>query len=735
MKNTIYIFLFLISFQGVAQTFADKDYYLIDSLNLKELSAYDTQLIDSALTIFHKAKHDTSKIGALNIICENMMHNDWTKYQYYQQNLIEESLKKKIPPQTQKRLQHSLATSLNNLGYINIQKGEVLTGINYYEKALEIQQELNDSKGIAVSYNNIGLVHYNQGDIPTSLEYFHKSLKLKERIGNKKGIANSYTNIGGIYKILEDYDLALKYYLKAFKIEEELDNKKGIALCYNHIGFIYETKGDISLAKGYYQKSLVLVAGLGYKEGIAVSYGNLGNIYKMQNEIPLARKNLLKSLEIREELKDKRGIIISLIKIGQLDVDQNELKRAEQKSKRALKLAQEIGYPKLIKISAALVSQVYEKQGRGMEALQLFKIAKIMSDSLNNQTSQKASVRQQAKFEYEKQKVQDDAEHDKLIAIKQEEKEKQQVIIYATVAGLILIAGFLFFVFNRLRITRKQNRIIEAQKDVVELARKELEEKNQEITDSITYAKRIQDAILPTNQVVKELLPNSFIFYQPKDIVAGDFYWMESKDDYILFAAADCTGHGVPGAMVSVVCHTALHRVIRDYDLVDPGKILDKTREIIIDQLNRPGDSEGYSMSNMNDGMDIALCVLNTKTNQITYAGANNPLWILRDGGEEMEEIKATKQAIGRVENPISYQTHDLTLSKGDSIFVFSDGFADQFGGDKGKKLKYKPFKKLLVAMKDELMETQLHLIEDNFNNWKGNHDQVDDVCVIGVRI
>ena len=662
------------------------------------------------------------------------MHNDWVKYQYYQHNYILEVLDKKPSAKIQKRVKHSLATSLNNLGVIHINKGAVLEGINYYKNALKIQEELEDKRGVAISYNNIGIVYYNQGDIPNALEYFHKSLKLKEEVGNKMGAAKSLTNIGGIYKVLVNYELALKYYKKALKIQDELNDIKGKANCFNHIGFIYEEQGDIELASDYYQKSLAICIELGYKDGIAVSYGNLGKVHKLLNEMQLARTYLLKSLTIREEVGDKRGTVTSLIKLGQLEFELDNLIQAQLRGEKAFELAQELGYPKLIKISADLVSQVYEKQGKGMKALTMFKLSKIMNDSIFNDNTRKASMQQQAKFEYEKQKVLDDADHDKKIAIEKEEQEKQQVIIIAIVCGLLLLIIFLVIIFNRLQVTKKQKKIIEQQKEEVEEARHTLQEKNLEITDSITYAKRIQEAILPTPQTIKELLPDSFVFYQPKDIVAGDFYWVESKNEYVFFAAADCTGHGVPGAMVSVVCNTALNRVIRDYDLLDPGKILDKTREIIVEQLNKPSNIEGYSLSNMNDGMDIALCVLNTKTNELHYSGAHNPLWILREGKDEIEELKATKQSIGRVENPVSFKTHQSMLNKGDTIYLFSDGFADQFGGEKGKKLKYKPFKNLLIEMRNDDMDAQLDIITKSFKNWKGVLEQTDDVCVIGVR-
>lgn len=258
-----------------------------------------------------------------------------------------------------------------------------------------------------------------------------------------------------------------------------------------------------------------------------------------------------------------------------------------------------------------------------------------------------------------------------------------------------------------------------------------LQARNREIIDSINYAKRLQKAILPSASLVKKNLPQSFILYKPKDIVAGDFYWMESVNDTIYFAAADCTGHGVPGAMVSVVCSNELSRALIEERIYDPGKLLDRTRELVIEHFGK-GDEE------IKDGMDIALVSLGQSENgerTLQYAGANNPLWIVRNGAEEVEEIKADKQPIGKYAAEKPFTTHSIKLQKGDSIYIFSDGYADQFGGDKGKKYKSSQLKKLLLSIVNNPMDQQLEKLNSTFEIWKKDLEQTDDVCIIGVRI
>jgi serine phosphatase RsbU (regulator of sigma subunit) len=300
-------------------------------------------------------------------------------------------------------------------------------------------------------------------------------------------------------------------------------------------------------------------------------------------------------------------------------------------------------------------------------------------------------------------------------------------------AGLLLVFIFSGFMYNRFRVTRKQNKLIALQKKDVELksmlvekANSELSIKNKEITDSIIYAKRIQAAILPPRNKIETYLGQSFVIYQPKDIVAGDFYWLEIKDDKVIFAVADCTGHGVPGAMVSVVCNNGLNRSVREYGLTRPNEILDKTRDIVIQEFDK-------SEEDVNDGMDISLVSLDFNSKILQWSGANNALIIVR--GSEVIEIKADKQPIGKYVKAKPFTNHELELVKGDVIYAFTDGFHDQFGGPNGKKYLYKRFRELLLKNASLDMKTQQTNFVNVFNEWKGENEQVDDICIIGVRI
>ena len=292
----------------------------------------------------------------------------------------------------------------------------------------------------------------------------------------------------------------------------------------------------------------------------------------------------------------------------------------------------------------------------------------------------------------------------------------------------IVVCGFLLYCIAYFReLTNKQNIELESSYYSIENQKHILERKNREITDSIEYALRIQNAILPEESYVKQSLGSSFIFYKPKDIVAGDFYWIEKINDTVLFAACDCTGHGVPGAMVSVICNNALNRAVREFGLTQPASILDKTAELVVENFSK-------SKEDIKDGMDISLCAYNKSEKTLQWAGANNPLWLIKNG--ELTETKADKQPIGMSDNRKHYTNHTFNLSNSDTIYLFSDGVTDQFGGETGKKkLTKKRFREFILSIQGREMEEQKISLEKFMSDYSKNIEQIDDMLVIGVKI
>jgi serine phosphatase RsbU (regulator of sigma subunit) len=713
---------------------------LVTLLLLCSLQTFaQTPAIDSLKTLLAKEKLDTTRVNLMNDISKELAntgdYENALKYANEAINIVKKSSsfahsQSRPLGKTQRALQKGIAASLNNIGNVYLDQGNYPEALKNYLASLEIQEEIGDKNGIASSSNNIGTIYWYQGNYPEALKNYLVSLKIKEEIGvehpedmgNKKGIASSLNNIGNIYSDQGNYPEALKNYLASLKIKEEIGDKKGIAFTLNNIGNIFANQGNFPEALKNLFASLKIAEEIGDKIVIASTFNNIGTIYVDQSNYSEALKYIKYSLEIRKEIGDKNGIAISLGNIGDVYSKTGKVENGRNYILNALQLGIELGALDIVKKSYELLSQADSALGKHQSALENYKLYIIYRDSLLNEENTKSTIQQQMQYEFDKKEALTQAEQEKKDALALEELEKQKMQRNGFIGGFALMLLLAGVSYRSFRNKQKANLLL-AHKNAV------IEEKQKEIIDSINYAKRIQAAILPPQRIVKENLPESFILYKPKDIVAGDFYWMEQKDGKILFAAADCTGHGVPGAMVSVICNNGLNRSVREHGITDPGKILDKTREIVIQEFEKSDDE-------VKDGMDISLCSL--KGNTLSWAGANNPLWIIRknmEGEPELIEIKPDKQPIGKYAENKPFTTHSMELQKGDILYIFTDGYADQFGGEQGKKFKSATFKKLLISLFDQPMDKQKKEIEENFENWKGSIEQVDDVCVIGVRV
>lgn len=738
MKNIALLIIFIAVFtqKGFTQKFADKKFYVVDSLDLSIIKESDKLILDSCLTKFHNSKNDSLKVNLIGNFIELCDDNRiWTKYNRWIYQFSKSQLQKRQPKIMELFYREKLIAALSNICYYYDEVGEINLALKYNLEILAMQEELLKEKvsnenleALATIKGNIGSIYLKQGLTALALKYNYESLSIEEKIGNQKGIAISLATIAHIHNFQGQYDDALELFFKSLIIRKKIGDKRGESNVLNNIGLIYDNKKMLDTALVYYLKSLAIREELQEESGIAVCLNNIGFMYYQKNELNKAYDFCNRSLILREKLGEKEHISSTLNNLGQIELKMGKLKEAKESGLKALVIAKELGIVELIQVNAQLLSEVAFMKGDFKQAFEMRNLEILMKDSVLNETNKNATLKQNAKYEYDKKEVLIKAEHEKKLAIEKEAKAKQTIISYAIAGGLGLVAVFLVFVYNRLQVTKKQKNTIETQKIIVEKAHHDLEEKNKEIMDSINYARRIQAAILPPQKLVKKYLPQSFVLYKPKDVVAGDFYWMEHQHTKVIFAVADCTGHGVPGAMVSVVCNNGLNRSVREYGLSVPGKILDKTREIVIQEFEK-SDEE------VKDGMDISLCELDTKSNRLKWSGANNPLWIIRKDTNEVVEIKADKQPIGKYAEPKPFTTHEIDLHLGDSIYIFTDGYQDQFGGEKGKKFKASKLREILLSVQHEVMEKQCEILNQAFEKWKGNLEQVDDVCVIGVRI
>jgi serine phosphatase RsbU (regulator of sigma subunit) len=613
---------------------------------------------------------------------------------------------------------------------------------------------------------NVGVIGDDKNLVYDELIKISKTEKAQGLPIKIKQLSN-LNNLDNIQLLFFDKDASLKF----DKIYSEIGDKnillvsKGYPYGKSMINFVmdgnivqYELSEPKCEAAGLkVKKILTLVAVKSEKEWNAIinKYENLANTD--QETVEISTKELNKLVKEQKRLLNEIGD-----NTKKLEVQKDKLKKQETDiSTKETEIANAKKEIANAKKEIANAKKEVEKQKKLVNkqlqriAIQKEKIASQQTNlsSLNSNVSKK-----QAELTYQQKELEKEALN--LIAIQVEYKtiekalaekeilvneqgekidaqgneiitktskiEEQKSIIWLSAIFLVIVTFLGGLAYRSYRLKNKANILISKQKEKIEGQHEVLEEQHREITDSINYAKRIQDAILPPLKLVRGYMPDSFILYQPKDIIAGDFYWMEGINKLIIFAAADCTGHGVPGAMVSVVCHNAMNRAVREFKLVEPDEILNKTREIVLETFEK-------SDEDVRDGMDIALCTINTESNKLSFAGANNGLYFIRNG--EINQIKPDKQPIGKFDDAKPFTKHEIQLEKGDVLYTFSDGYPDQFGGPKGKKFMYKPFRELLLSIHQKSMDDQHNILMDTFENWRGSMEQIDDVCIIGVRI
>jgi len=699
--------------------------------------------IDSLLTLLRTDKADTNKLFHLNKLSD--VYDDKGNYDsalFYANSALKLCAtisKESSDPAIKLAAKRNEALSYNYIGNVYSEKDNYMEALKNYSAALKIREVLNDKKEIAHSHNCIGFIYEELGNYAEALKNHFAALKINETIDDKKGVADSYNDIGNVYKDQSNYTEALKNHLASLKIKESINDKMGIAYSYNNIGLAYEGLGNFSEALKNLLASLKIKEAVGNKRGIASSCNNIGLVYYRQGNYSEALNKYFASLKIYEDIGDKGGISLSYNNIANVLRSQKNYKLAEEYLIKAKALAKEIGYKEYLRYAYKTSTALDSAKGNYKGAYENHKLYILYRDSIDNDETRGKTIQTQLTYDFEKKEAVENTEHKKELENQQmlaeEKSRKQKIILFFVLGSLLLVLFFAGFIFRSLRITRKQKHIIELQKTRVEEQKQEVEhqkllveEHQKEIIDSITYAKRLQQAILPSDEEIKKYLPDSFILYKPKDIVAGDFYWMHisPKEDLVFIAAADSTGHGVPGAMVSVVCSNALNRAVNEFHLMDTGKILDKTRELVLETFAKSGEE-------IKDGMDISLLSINKEKKQINWSGANNQLWYFQNNN--LIEIKPDKQAIGKTDNPQSFTTHVIELKSGDTYYLMTDGYADQFGGEKGKKYKYKQLQEKLIATYNLPLAEQKEKLTTSFDNWKGNLEQVDDVTIIGIRI
>jgi len=631
-------------------------------------------------------------------------------------------------------LDQSIQISINEYDYAGLIKANSLKATIHYKQADYLSTIENNNtiiKYAAITHDTnrlcranslSGTCYYILGNYPKALKEYQRALDLSKKTKDIKTQSRALNNMASIQDELKNYELALRYYHEAILIKKEINDEKGIIDIEENMATVNSKIGNYEKALKQYEKVLAFRKTVQDEKGLPKTLMNIGYTNEKLGKLNRALDYYNESLQLFYQQDDQTNIAVCLNNIGDIYYAQGKFNQAIDSSEKSLAIGKELGSKTRIKSSASSLTKSYAEKGNYKNAYKYHILYSQMKDSLFNEES--AMILQQMETKHQTEKKQQEIEKQELIIDKQKAQSKsQRIMLYAMLGGFILILLITIQVYQNYKHKQKANRLLSAQKEVIE-------EKNKNIMDSIKYAKRIQSTILPPDSFVKKHLPESFILYKPKDIVSGDFYWMDSLDDKIYISAIDCTGHGVPGAFVSIVGFNSLNRTIMEFHLTKPSEILGKLNELVVDAFVRGAENE------VKDGMDMALLSINKKTNVYEFSGAQNPAYIINTNSE-LTEIKGNKYPIGSSVEQKIFDNHTLVTEKGDMIYLFSDGYIDQFGGPKGKKFMRKRFKNLLLSIHHLDMDTQKNQLDDSIKNWiqEAGEEQVDDILVIGIRV
>ncbi len=639
---------------------------------------------------------------------------------YYKQSL---KIREKIKDST------GIAASLNNLGIVAQKRIQFQKAIQYYMNALKVAQSSQNKSIFNSAVNNIATIYTDQGNYEKAVEYLIQSQKLAIENKDWNAEATSYNNIGYIFIQQKNVQKALEYFLHATKIWDREKSNQNLCLAYTNIAEAYMMQKKYSETQQYYQKAKTLAEQNKDTIFLARALAGLGSLYNAVERHQEAITHLNEAFKLMNGKERTSSWLDMIVQLTYAYIALDQFEKANGFLKIMQDIANEPGNSlQLLSVYDCYV-KLYSKQHNYTKAYNYMHLYANLKDSVLNESNTKHINELSAQYENEKKEKEiellkkTDSLRQLEISNQQNEINRQQLLSIFSIAAFILIGLSLLLIYNRYKLKKKSN-------EKLSEAYAQIEDKNQQITDSIYYSKRLQESVLIKEAEIKRFLPESFILYRPKDIVSGDFYWFSKVENQLIIAVADCTGHGVPGALMAMVGNSLLNQAVNEQGLTHPGKILDDVNKNLFKTFSQNNQLDEHA-----DGLDISICSINTDTNKLTYAAANHSLYIVNNG--QVQVIGGEPYSIGGVfGNPQAvFSTKDLTIHTGTTMYLTSDGLLDQFGEKNKQKFMQKRFIELLNAIQMLDMDDQKHSINQAFSEWKGNAKQTDDVLIWGIKI
>ncbi|MBI3518398.1 MAG: tetratricopeptide repeat protein [Bacteroidetes bacterium] len=613
--------------------------------------------------------------------------------------------------------------ALSQKGLSFFEKGENQKALNLFFKSLEICKKENNKKFTSKLYNNIANCYDVMGIYEKALYFHFEALKIKEELGLKDKIYISRINIATVYYNLKQYKQAIDYCNLALVDCIKYGDKENEAIIYHNLGNNYHDLKEYDKGIDYYNKSLEISKADNDYYQFTNTTIELGSSYLFLNKIDLAEKTVNTGLKVAEENDFTEHISGGKNILGQIAVKRSNYNLAKKYYFEALDIAKKNDIILQVKNSYENLSNVFAQQNDFKESLKYQLLFSNIKDSLINDSKAKSMANLQENYEIDKKETEN--------ALLQAENKlssstikQQKIVTYFIVGGLLIVSLLAFFIFKGLKVQKRANAIIVKQKKEVEIQKHKVEEHQKEILDSIHYAKRIQTALLANKELIDANTAHNFVLFNPKDIVSGDFYWATEHNQKFYLAVCDSTGHGVPGAFMSLLNIGFLSEAIKEKNIEKPNEIFNYVRKRLISSISNEGQK---------DGMDGILICIDKQTNNITYAAANNEPVLI--SGTDIILLPKDRMPVGKGEKANEFKLFEIPYHPNATIYLYTDGYADQFGGAKGKKFKYKQLEELLLSVSALPMQEQMAILNQTFENWRGNLEQVDDVLIIGIKI
>ncbi|MCB8964655.1 MAG: tetratricopeptide repeat protein [Bacteroidales bacterium] len=656
-----------------------------------------------------------------------------------------------------------LANAQHGLGKAMAQMGLYAESMDLYTQALAIRERLNDDIGIASVLNNIGIIFWYQGDFSNALDFFFRSLHLHSEANDLQGLAYQYNNIGLVYRDIKDYTKSVENLKKSWAIKIQINDRRGISNSLMNIGSVFLQQDKLDSALIYLDQSSLIKEQIKDRGGLAAINRYKGEVYRKLKLYHKSIEFLSMSQNSYKVLNKPKGIAEATVQLGITYFEIGQHTKALALMDEAISIVSNTQLLELKDLIYHTLYEFYDNLGNCEKSLFYYKHYVAIHDSIMGQNILKNLLTIQLKSEHDaiiqKYSLQKDSE---LEQVEKEKRSKTRLAYFFMVAFLLsLITSALFLytlrkkqLFNdklglqQLEVERQKQELIEQrdeleiQKNLVIYQRDRIINMLTDLGESIDYAKKIQQAILPTPQMLQQYFADYFTIYQPKESVGGDFYWVGNCGNKIGFAAADCTGHGVPGGFMSMLGISMINDMITRESVHTPATILAALRQNIINALGQKGrEDDSY------DGMDIALCTYDRETHILTYAGANLPILINTDSPVEpseriavhfdgLVELKPDRMPVSYFDKMDAFHEVQYRLNPGDTIYMFSDGFMDQFGGEMSKKFGHTAFRSLIHSLKGLPMNQQKQVVWTSLDKWKGEtENQTDDILVLGLRL